>query len=86
MDRSYDITIEQVESITKDLLAIKNKVVVLYDQAGLTGPQRNVVASLQRSIDGVRGWELAAIRQAVGLDQDLAVFNKPLVLKRGKPG
>ena len=67
----HDKHVSQIEQITSDLLTVKLKLGLLSDMQGLTAEQKNAVESLQRGLDGVRGWELGIARQGFGLDQDL---------------
>ena len=78
MEHSGDI-IKQIQAITADLQAVRKKVGLLGDMQALTLPQKEAVRSLARGLDSVRGFELGAARQSLGLDQDLAGFSKGLL-------
>ena len=61
--------VKQIEAITEDLKKVKFKIKLLAAAERLSRAQKAAVESLEWSLDGVRGWELGAARQAFGLDQ-----------------
>jgi len=65
-------TVKQIEVISADLKKVALKIELLAADKLLNSRQRSAVESLQRSLDGVRGWELGIARQTLGLDGNLA--------------
>jgi len=72
----------RIERITEDLRDVSQKIGLLARRPSLSAERRAALEALQRSLDGVRGWELGIARQLFGLDQDLLDLTK--CIKTGK--
>jgi len=76
--------VKQIESITEDLRKVSQKIGLLAGDKLVSHRQSAAVESLQRSLDGVRGFELGMARQAFGLDDNLVDLTERIKTGRSR--